>query len=340
MDKPVIGITMGDPAGIGAEIAVKALGKAEIYERCIPIVVGSKIVMEDAINFIPSNLELNVITDVTEAKGAYGKIDLLDLDNIKFEDFKYGEVNPLAGKASVEYIFKAIDLAMEEKMAAVVTGPINKEAIHEAGFNYAGHTEIFADRTNTKDYAMMLTDNNMRVIHVSTHVSLREACDRVMKERILTVIRLAHQTMLDLGIENPQIAVAGLNPHAGEQGLFGNEEIEEIIPAVNQAKEEGINVKGPIPPDTVFSKVRGGLYDVVVVMYHDQGHIPMKVTAFQYNKKTDKWSSVTGVNTTVGLPIIRTSVDHGTAFDKAGEGRANEESLVEAIEMAVDLSGN
>ncbi len=329
---------MGDPAGIGAEIAVKALNNADIYQRCKPVVIGSKVVMEDAINFIPSNLGLNIINDIAEVKGEYGKVDLLDLDNIKLNDFKYGEVSALAGTASVEYIFKAIDLALEEKIAAVVTGPIHKEAINQAGFKYAGHTEIFADKTNTKDYAMMLADNEMKVIHVSTHVSLREACDRVKKDRILTVIRLADQTLKKLGVNNPQIGVAGLNPHAGEQGLFGIEELEEIIPAIERAQAEGIKVEGPVPPDTIFSKVRGGQYDIAVVMYHDQGHIPMKVTAFQYNKETNRWSSVSGVNTTIGLPIIRTSVDHGTAFGKAGEGRANEESMLEAIRMAVDFS--
>ncbi|MDI3547071.1 MAG: 4-phospho-D-threonate 3-dehydrogenase / 4-phospho-D-erythronate 3-dehydrogenase [Halanaerobiales bacterium] len=329
---------MGDPAGIGAEIAVKALNYEEIYQRCKPVVVGSKVVMEDAISFIPSNLELNVINDINDVKGEYGKIDLLDLNNIGLNDFKYGEVSAAAGRASVEYIFKAIDLALENKIAAVVTGPIHKEAINAAGFKYAGHTEIFADRTNTNDYAMMLADEEMRVIHVSTHVSLREACDRVKKERVLTVIRLADQAMKQLGINEPKIGVAGLNPHAGEQGLFGTEEIDEIIPAINQAKEEGINAEGPVPPDTIFSKVRGKQYDIAVVMYHDQGHIPMKVTAFKYNKETNKWSSVSGVNITVGLPIIRTSVDHGTAFGKAGEGRANEESLVQAIKMAIDFA--
>lgn len=329
---------MGDPAGIGAEIAVKALNYEEIYQRSKPVVVGSKVVVEDAISFIPSNLELNVIKDINDVKGEYGKIDLLDLDNIGLNDFKYGEVSAAAGRASVEYIFEAIDLALENKIAAVVTGPIHKEAINAAGYKYAGHTEIFADRTNTKDYAMMLTDEEMRVIHVSTHVSLRKACDLVKKERVLTVIRLAHQTLVNLGIKEPRIAVAGLNPHAGEQGLFGTEELDEIIPAIKQAGQEGINVKGPIPSDTIFSKVRGGQYDIAVVMYHDQGHIPMKVTGFKYNKETDKWSSISGVNTTVGLPIIRTSVDHGTAFGKAGEGRANEESLVEAIRMAIDFA--
>lgn len=338
MDKAVIGITMGDPAGIGAEIAVRALSNKDLYTKAKPVVIGSREVMQDALNFIPSNLKLNVIDNIDKVKGEFGEIDLFDLANIELDDFKYGEVSSKAGKAAIEYVFKAIELAKEKKVDAVVTGPIHKEAINAAGYQYAGHTEIFAEKTDTKDYAMMLADEEMRVIHVSTHVSLREACDRVKKDRVLKVIRLADQAVKSLGIDEPNIGVAGLNPHAGEQGLFGDEEIKEIIPAIEEANDEGINAEGPVPPDTIFSKVRGGQYDIAVVMYHDQGHIPMKVTGFKYNKATNKWSSVSGVNATVGLPIIRTSVDHGTAFGKAGEGRANEESLVQAIKMAVEFA--
>lgn len=338
MDRPILGITMGDPAGIGAEIIVKALSDKSIYQESIPIIIGSKDVIKDAINFIPSNLKINLITEPDEAEGKHGIIDLLDLANISLDDFKYGEVNPKAGKASIEYVLKGIELALEDKIQAVVTAPINKEAINKGGYKYAGHTELLAEKTNTKDYAMMLADKDMRVIHVSTHVSLKEAVERVKKERIYKVIKLAHNALLNLGIENPRIAVAGLNPHAGEGGLFGTEEMEEIIPAVNKAKAENVNVEGPIPPDTVFSKARGGKYDIVVVMYHDQGHIPMKVTSFTVDKETGNWTSVSGVNATIGLPIIRTSVDHGTAFDKAGEGKANPESMIEALKMAAKLA--
>ena len=340
MGKPIIGITMGDPAGIGAEIAVKALSNPEIYSLAIPVVIGSKVVMEDAISFIPANFSLNVIDDIKQAKGKYGIIDLFDLDNITLDDFKYGMIGAAAGKASIEYIFKAIELAKEGKVDAVVTGPIHKKAINAAGYHYAGHTEIFAEKTNTKSYAMMLADGDMRVIHVSTHVSLRHACDLVKKVRVLTVIRLANKALKKLGFERPRIGVAGLNPHAGEQGLFGTEEINEISPAIKQAKKEGINVEGPIPPDTIFSKVIGKQYDIAVVMYHDQGHIPMKVLGFKYNKRSNKWSTMSGVNVTVGLPIIRTSVDHGVAYGKAGNGTANEQSMLEAIQMAVLLSAN
>lgn len=338
MKKPIISITMGDPAGIGAEIIVKALTKKEIYKKSKPIVIGSKYVIEDALKFIPSNLKLNVIKNVEEIKGEVGIIDLIDLDNIKLDEFNYGKVSAKAGKASLGYIYKGIDLAIKGLVDAVVTGPIHKEAIKAAGSLHTGHTEIFASLTETKNYAMMLVDNNLRVIHVSTHVSLRQACDLVKKDRVLTVIHLAEKALKDLGIENPKVGVAGLNPHAGEGGLFGKEELEEIIPAIEQAKKENITVDGPVPPDTIFSKVIGGQYDIAVVMYHDQGHIPMKVIGFKYNRETDKWSTMSGVNITVGLPIIRTSVDHGVAFDRAGEGRANEESMVEAIKMAIDFA--
>ena len=338
MKRPIIAITIGDPAGIGAEIAVKALDKKELYKKSRPVVIGSKSVIDDALKFIPSDLKLNVIKNIEEIKGEFGTIDLINLNNITLDEFDYGKVSEKAGQASLEYIYKGIDLAMEGLVVAVVTGPIHKEAIKAAGSSYAGHTEIFASRTKTKNYAMMLVDDNLRVIHVSTHVSLRQACDLVKKERVLTVIHLADKALKDLGIKNPKIGVAGLNPHAGEGGLFGNEEIKEIIPAINQAKKEGIIVDGPVPPDTIFSKTIGGQYDIAVVMYHDQGHIPMKVIGFKYNKEIDKWSTISGVNITVGLPIIRTSVDHGVAFDKAGESRANEESMVEAIKMAIDFA--
>lgn len=336
--KPVIGITMGDPAGIGAEIIVKALSEEELYNNAFPVVIGSSNFIKDAVNFIPSNLEINTVDNISDIKGEYGVIDILDLKNIGLNDIKYGEIDARAGKASIEYIFKGIDLAKKRYIDAIVTGPINKEAINLAGYKYSGHTEILAEKTDTEDYAMMLAEDKMKVIHVSTHVSLREACDLVKKDRVLTVIRLADQALKELGYDNPKIAVAGLNPHSGEQGLFGREEIEEIEPAVHQAQKENIDASGPIPPDTVFSKVRGGQYDIAVVMYHDQGHIPMKVTGFHYNNKTDKWNSISGVNVTVGLPIIRTSVDHGTAFEIAGEGKANEDSMIEAFDMAVNFA--
>ncbi|MEF9955534.1 MAG: 4-hydroxythreonine-4-phosphate dehydrogenase PdxA, partial [Clostridium sp.] len=204
--------------------------------------------------------------------------------------------------------------------------------------HYSGHTEIYADMTGTKKYTMMLAHENLRVVHVSTHVSLREACDRVKKARVLEVIKIADQACRDLGIKNPKIGVAGLNPHSSEHGLFGREEEEEIIPAIEDAKAEGIDADGPVPPDTIFSKAKGGWYDIVVAMYHDQGHIPLKVVGFVYNQAEQKWDAVAGVNITLGLPIIRVSVDHGTAFDQAGQGIAKELSLMNAIEYSVLLA--
>ena len=249
-----------------------------------------------------------------------------------------GKVSAMAGEAAFRYVEKAIRLAMDHEIDGTVTNAINKEAINLAGHHYSGHTEIYADMTQTKEYTMMLAHENLRVVHVSTHVSLREACDRVKKARVLEVIRIADQACRELGIEHPRIGVAGLNPHSGENGMFGREEIDEIRPAIEAAKAEGIYADGPVPPDTVFSKARGGWYDIVVAMYHDQGHIPLKVVGFVYNEAEGKWDTVAGVNITLGLPIVRVSVDHGTAFDQAGLGTANERSLVNAINYAARLA--
>ncbi|MGQ9637757.1 MAG: 4-hydroxythreonine-4-phosphate dehydrogenase PdxA [Thermodesulfobacteriota bacterium] len=337
-DKPILGISVGDPAGIGPEITVKALSFAEIYEICHPLVVAEAEMVKEAIKFSKLDLRIHPVSSPKEGFYQFGTIDLLDLKNIDGKSIKHKTISADYGRASFEYLRKVIDLAMAKEIDATVTGPISKEAINLAGFHYSGHTEIYADLTHTKDYAMMLVHQNFRVIHVSTHVSLREACDRVKKERVYRVIRLGYNTLKRLGIKEPRIAVAGLNPHAGEGGLFGREEIEEIIPAIQEAQKQGLNIEGPIPPDTVFSKMRGGKYDLVVVMYHDQGHIPTKLIGFQYDHKTNTWGSISGVNITCGLPIIRVSVDHGTAFGKAGEGRANPESMIQAIKIAAKLA--
>ena len=233
-------------------------------------------------------------------------------------------------------------MALAGEVDATITNAISKEAINMAGHHYSGHTEIYADETKTKKYAMMLAHEDLRVIHVSTHVSLRDACDRVKKDRVLECIRLGNEACKALGIAEPKIGVAGLNPHCGENGMFGREEIDEIQPAIDEAMKEGINIpeKKPTPPDTVFSKALGGWYDIVVVMYHDQGHIPLKVKGFVYNKKEHHWEAVAGINVTLGLPIIRVSVDHGTAFDLAGSGEANQLSLVNAMDYGIKLAGS
>ena len=336
---PIIAITMGDPSGIGPEIAVKSLSMQNTYNICRPLITGDAKVIEDAINnIVKVDLIVRSISRVKDAKFEYGIIDVIDLKNIDIDLLEYGKVQAISGKAAFEAVEKAIYLAMAGEVQATVTGPLNKEALNLAGYHYSGHTEIYAKYTNTKNYSMMLIDGNLRVVHVSTHVSLRQACDNVKKDRIFNVIKLAHDTMVQFGIEKPRIGVAGLNPHAGEGGLFGWEEEKEIKPAIEEAIKFGINVDGPVPPDTIFSKAIGGQYDIVVAMYHDQGHIPIKVVGFNWNEDFNKWESVSGVNITLGLPIIRTSVDHGTAFGKAGKGFASADSLLNAISFAVGLS--
>ena len=336
-NRPLIGISVGDPAGIGPEITAKALHVTEMYEICRPLAVADLKVMEEAIRFSGLSLGTRKVREPSEGGYSHGTIDVLDMNNVDMSKLNYKTVSAMSGRASFEYIEKVIKMAMAGEIDATVTGPIHKEAINAAGLDYAGHTEIYADMTDTKDYSMMLTDGDFRVAHVSTHVSLREACDRVKKERVLKVIELADRTLKKIGIQEPRIAVAGLNPHAGEHGLFGNEEEEEILPAVEEAKRIGINAEGPLPGDTVFSKMRGGQYDIAVVMYHDQGHIPTKLIGFNYDEKSKTWLTMSGVNVTLGLPIIRASVDHGVAFGKAGEGRANPESMIQAIKMAILL---
>lgn len=334
---PLLGISVGDPAGIGPEITAKALNEKSVYDICRPLVVSDLQVMNAAIEFSGLDLTTRAVKSPAEGSYEFGTIDVLDMKNVDMSKLKYKTISAMTGKASYEYIEKVIQLAMAKEIDATITGPINKEAIAAAGIKEAGHTEIYARMTGTKDYAMMLAEGDFRVVHVSTHVSLQEAIYRVKKERVYRVIRLAYDALRKLGIDNPRIAVAGLNPHAGENGMFGREEILEIIPAIEEATDQGMTVEGPIPPDTVFSKMKGGQYDIVVVMYHDQGHIPTKLAGFNYDRQTNTWLSMSGVNITLGLPIIRSSVDHGTAFGKAGEGRANPESMLQAIEMGVRM---
>lgn len=341
MERPIIGITMGDPASIGPEITIKALADRTVYDKCRPIVVGDACMLEKA-KLIVGHPELVIhpVGDVADAGFEFGTIDIIDMKLVDAAALPIGRVSKEAGDAAFKYVVKDIGLAMDGKVDATVTNAFNKEAVNLAGHHYSGHTEIYADYTKTKNYTMMLAHENVRVVHVSTHVALREACDRVKKQRVLDVIRIANDACKSLGIAEPKIGVAGLNPHSGEHGLFGREEIDEIIPAIEEAKKEGINADGPVPPDTVFSKARGGWYDIVVAMYHDQGHIPLKVLGFVYNQKEQKWDAVAGVNITLGLPIIRVSVDHGTAFDQAGTGTASELSLLNSIDYAIKFAQN
>ena len=337
--KPILGITMGDPASIGPEITVKALARPEVYEWCRPMVVGDACMLEKAKKLVGhEEIAIHPISDVKDALFTPGTIDVYEMNLVNPETLPIGQVSAEAGEAAFQYVKKVIELADADEIDGTVTNALNKEAINVAGHHFSGHTEIYAHYTGTRKYCMMLAHQNMRVTHVSTHVSLREACNRVKKERVLDVIRMSDTACKDLGIEHPRVAVAGLNPHCGENGLFGDEEIKEIAPAIEAARAEGIDASGPFPPDSIFSKLRGGWYDIVVCMYHDQGHIPLKVVGFVYNREAGKWDAVEGINVTLGLPIVRVSVDHGTAFDQAGTGMANELSLMNSIDYAARLS--
>lgn len=342
--RPIIGITMGDPAGNGAEISVKALSDPAVYENCCPIVVGDANCMEQAVKLLSkeNSIKIHSVKDVKDACFEYGTIDVYDMELVDMERHVYGKLSKMCGEAAFQYVVRVIDLAMKGEIDATVTNAINKEAINMAGHHFSGHTEIYADYTHTEKYAMMLAYKDLRVVHVSTHVSLRQACDRVKKDRVLEVIRMANDECKAIGIVEPKIGVAGLNPHCGENGLFGVEEIEEIQPAIDAAMAEGICIpeKKPTPPDSIFSKALGGWYDIVVAMYHDQGHIPLKVKGFVYNKKLKKWDAVSGINVTLGIPIVRVSVDHGTGFDLAGTGKSSEASLANSIDYAIRLAIN
>ena len=339
MKKPIIGITMGDPASIGPEISVKALTDPKVLDMCDPLIIGDAAVMEDAVKVVcPGQVKVRAVKNVGEAVFEPGVINVYDMGLVDMDRLEYGKVSAMCGEAAFRYVEKVIALAMDGEIDATVTNALNKAAINLAGHHFAGHTEIYAHFTGTKNYTMMLAHENLRVVHVSTHVSLREACDRVKKERVLTCIKIADEACRALGIEVPRVAVAGLNPHSGEGGLFGREEIDEIAPAIEQARALGINADGPVPPDTVFSKARGGWYDIVVAMYHDQGHIPLKLLGFVYDRERRAWDAVEGVNITLGLPIVRVSVDHGTAFDQAGTGQASPSSLINAIDYAARLA--
>jgi len=327
--RPIIGITMGDAAGIGPEIIDKALSKKEVYDISRPIVIGDARVLEEALKVAKVGIKIRSVTLPSSAKFEFGTIDVVDLKNIRLSELKMGQVQAMAGRASVEYVEKAVNMALKDEIDAIVTAPLNKEAMNLGGYDYAGHTEILAHLTNTEYYAMMLVAGKLTVVHVTTHVSMIQACSRIKKDRVLTTIRLTQDALEKLGIQKPIIAVSGLNPHAGESGMFGDEETKEIMPAIDAAKKLGINVVGPMPPDTVFLRASRGEYSAVIAMYHDQGHIPVKMLGFE-----------SGVNVTIGLPIIRTSVDHGTAYRRAGLrlGTGDPTSLEEAIKLAVQMA--
>ena len=337
---PILAITMGDPAGVGPEIIAMSLAQEAPYALCRPIVVGDAAMMELGVRSAKVDLKVRAVERTADARFERGTIDVLDLKLIDASQFAYGTVSAQCGHAAFEAVRTAIDLAMKGEVDGTVTAPLNKEALHVAGHDFAGHTEIYAHYTGTKKYAMLLADDRMRVIHVSTHVSLHEACDRAKKERVIAVTELILDACKSFGIADPHIGVAGLNPHAGEGGLFGDEEIREIIPAIEEMRARGWNVEGPVPPESLFSRARSGQFDGCVAMYHDQGHIAFKVGGFEWDRQTQRMVAVKGVNITLGLPIIRVSVDHGTAFDVAGKGIANPDAMLMSIEYAALMARN
>lgn len=326
--RPVIGCTMGDPSGIGPEVVVKALNKSDLYERCRPIVIGDFSTIENTIAGIGLPLKAKLVAGPAEAKCDYGGIEVIQATTDDLVGIKMGAVSAAGGRAAVQSVFKAIELAKAREIDVIATAPLNKDAMNQAGYHYPGHTEMLAELTGTEIYSLMLVAGNLRVIHVTTHVSMRKAMELITKDRVLKMIRLADRTAREMGIDKPKVGVAGFNCHAGENGLFGAEDAEHITPAVEQAKSEGIDATGPWPPDTIFFRASHRKeFDIVVAMYHDQGHIAVKMLGFE-----------AGVNTTAGLPIIRTSVDHGTAFRRAGQWRADEGSMIEAIKLGADLA--
>ncbi|MBI5099049.1 MAG: 4-hydroxythreonine-4-phosphate dehydrogenase PdxA [Nitrospirae bacterium] len=320
-----IAITMGEPGGIGPEVIVKALSRAGISNYCTPVVIGNTEVMRDAVSLTGLPLKIKPISSLSQSKPARGSIELLD---IKYHSpFEKGVPSKNTGRAVVSYIRKAVSLALKNEVSAIVTAPISKESLKLSGYKWPGHTELLAELTKTKDFAMMFVSDKLKIILCTIHIPLKDVPKKINEKVVLKTIRLAKKGAEMLGIKSPRLAVAGLNPHAGESGIIGREEIAVIIPAIRKAFEEGINVSGPYPPDVVFHRAYKGDYDMVVCMYHDQGLIPFKMLAFD-----------TGVNVTVGLPIIRTSPDHGTGFDIAWKNMANPLSMIEAIKLATKLS--
>ncbi|RMC98826.1 4-hydroxythreonine-4-phosphate dehydrogenase PdxA [Clostridium autoethanogenum] len=327
MNKKIVAIPIGDIAGVGPEIVVKALNKKIIYDKVNPLVVGELRAIKRALEVTNINLEINVVDKVEKGKFEFGTIDLIDLNNVNGYEIKFGEVQAKAGKSAFEFIKKSVELAGEHKVDAIATTPINKEALKAAKINYIGHTEILAGLTGTDDPMTMFQVCNLRVFFLTRHLSLKDAVSSVKKNKVYEYILKCSKGLMQLGVKNPRIAIAGLNPHAGEHGLFGMEEVEEIVPAVEAARKKGIDIEGPIGADSVFYKALKGTYDAVISLYHDQGHIATKMVDFE---KT--------ISITVGLPFIRTSVDHGTAFDIAGKNIVSSVSMEEAIKLAYEYA--
>ncbi len=329
MGKSLIAVPIGDPAGVGPEIVAKSVASKEVFNAADCIVVGDKTIMENAVKITRAGLMIHVITGPEDADFREGVLNLIDLENVDMENFEFGHVNGMCGRAAYEYIAKSIELANAGKVDAVATTPINKESLRAGGVNYIGHTEIFGALTDTEDPLTMFETNGMRVFFLTRHVSLREMLDMITKERIKDYVKRCLEALKKLGVSDGTMAVAGLNPHSGEHGLFGWEEVNEITPAVEELQTEGYNVAGPIGADSVFHQAAIGKYNSVLSLYHDQGHIATKTLDFE---KT--------IAITNGMPILRTSVDHGTAFDIAGKGIVSAVSMIEAILLAAKYAPN
>lgn len=329
MQKPIIGIPLGDPAGIGPEIVVKSLAQEDLFQQCRPLVIGDKQVVEQALRFCGLTLEIHVIQSAAEGQYRFGVIDLIDLHNVDLEKLVIGEIQAMGGQAAFDFIQKSVQLAMAGEIDAIATTPINKESLKAAGIDFIGHTEILAGLTDTKDPLTMFQVRNMRVFFLSRHVSLRKACDMVTKERLIDYVIRCTEALKKLGVAEGTMAIAGLNPHSGEHGLFGDEEVVHVEPAVRELQAMGYDVVGPIGADSVFHMALQGRFNSILSLYHDQGHIATKTLDFERT-----------IAITNGLPFLRTSVDHGTAFDIAGTGKASAVSMIEAIHLAAEYAPN
>ncbi len=327
LERPRIAITMGDAAGIGPEITAKCLAQREVYECCRPVVLGDARVIEQAVALAKVPLVVRRVKDVLDAGLKQGMVDVLDFHNIDVENLRMGVVDAKNGEAAVLYTKEAGRMCLEGKVEAMVSAPLNKESMRAAGYKYEGQTEILGELCGAKKYGMILLLGNLRLMLLTTHMSLREAVEKVKKERIVSVVELALETLLFLGLDKPKVAVAALNPHASEGGIFGDEETKEIAPAVEECSAHGMNVVGPIPADTVFVRAKQGEFDLVVAMFHDQGMMVVKLLGFG-----------SAVTLLAGLPLVRTSVGHGTAFDIAGKNKADHRNLLEAIRVAAEIA--
>ena len=323
MKKPLIAVTLGDPAGIGPEIVVKTIADKDLFAEANCIVLGDAKIVKQAIGVTGVDLKVNCVEEPADGDYSEGVLNMIDLDNIDMDKFEYGKVSAMCGKAAFEYIEKSIQITMDGKADAVATAPINKEALRAAEINFIGHTEIFAELTGTNDPLTMFETNGMRVFFLTRHVSLRDMLDMITKDRVIDYVERCTEALRRLGVTEGTMAVAGLNPHSGEHGLFGWEEVNEIAPAVEELQARGFDVKGPVPADSVFHQAALGRYNSVLSLYHDQGHIATKTLDF------DRTIAITN-----SMPILRTSVDHGTAFDIAGTGAASAVSMIESVKLA------